>query len=127
MGDAAARGRVSRRLPRSGMGPDARGTRLALPLAPLPSRVRRRAHQVARRSMLARSPLSLLPPRDAADAEPALVVLPPSPQAVAPHRGPGEPLRPAGRADPALLPPADRGGRRAGHRRHAVLAAAEPE
>ena len=45
---------------------------LAVPLARLPRRVRRRADQAARRSVLARPDLHGLPPRDPADAEPVV-------------------------------------------------------
>ena len=46
-------------------------------LAAVPAGVRRRADQAARRPLLARPDLPVLPPRDAADAGPAQLVLPP--------------------------------------------------
>ena len=64
----------------------ARAGAVADALAAVPRGVRRRADQAARRPLLARSDLPLLPPRDPADARPAELVLPPSAQAAAPCR-----------------------------------------
>ena len=46
-------------------------------VAAVPTRVRGRAHQAARRPVLARPDVPVVPPRDAADAEPAQLVVPP--------------------------------------------------
>src|SRR4051812_3348122 len=127
LGVAPPRSWVSRGLPRSVVERGTGAARVALPLAPLPTRVRRRAHQDARRSLLARSDLPLLPPGNAADAEPALLVLPPSTEAAAPDRGARKPLRPAGGAGPALPSPAVRRVRGARHGADAVLAGLERE
>ena len=60
---------------------------LAAAVAAVPPRVRRRADQAARRPVLARPDLPVLPPRDPADARPAQLVVPPPAPAAAPHRG----------------------------------------
>ena len=54
-------------------------------LAAVPGRVRRRADQDARRPVLARSDVPVLPPRDPADAGAVELVLPPPAQAAAPN------------------------------------------
>ena len=78
LGVAPPRGRVPRDLPRRCPdGAPLPGPR-PLPLARLSSGARRRAHQAAGRSVLARSHLHGLPPRDPADAEPAQLVRPPA-------------------------------------------------
>src|SRR5204862_387173 len=73
----------------------------------------------------ARPPRPLLPPPAAADAAPALVVFPRAAEPSAPHRGPGQPFRPAGGARPALLPAADRGLCRRSHGDDAAVAGLE--
>src|SRR5439155_12760158 len=98
LGVAAVRGRRARdparrrahRAPDPARVPDA--------LAAVPARVRRRAHQAARRPVLAGPDMPPLPPRDPTDAEPVELVLPPPPRARAQGRGAGEPLRAARRA-----------------------------
>ena len=55
---------------------------LGVPVAAVPARVRRRAHQAARRPVLAGPHLPAVPPRDPAHAEPAQPAVPP-PAAVA--------------------------------------------
>src|SRR5206468_4660870 len=69
---------------------------LDVSLAAVPSRVRRRIDQAPRRPMLARPDLPLLPPGDAAHAEPAQLVLPPSPRTAPQGRGSRESLCPVG-------------------------------
>ena len=73
-----------------------------LPLARLSPGARRRAHQAPGRSLLARSHLHGLPPRDPADAEPAQLVCPPAAARLPPDRGPRQLRRPARRAVPAV-------------------------
>ena len=87
LGDAAARGRLPRDLPgqRQRRTAAARADRPAL--AAVPGRVRRRADQAARRPVLARPHLPVLPPRDPADARPVQLVLPPAAEAAAPGGG----------------------------------------
>ena len=65
------------------------------PLAAVPRRVRRGADQAARRPLLARSDVSGLPPRDAADAGPAQLVLPSLATPVSPRGSGGQPRRAA--------------------------------
>src|SRR5438309_11931412 len=77
-------------------------------LAALPGRVRRWAHQDARRPLLARPDLPLLPPRNAADAESAELVLPSSAEASSSDGGAGQPLRAARGPVVPLLPAAHR-------------------
>ncbi len=112
-------------VPRPRVDRGARADRLALPVDPLPRRVRRRADQDARRPLLARPHLPRLPPPDAADAEPALLVLPPAAEADAPDGDAREPLRPARRPRPALPAPADRDLRGPGDDRHPGVARAQ--
>src|SRR5260221_1962686 len=96
LGDAALRDRIPRHLPRQRAGRADDPTRVPDPLAPLPRGVRRWADQDARRSMLARPHLPVLPPRDAANAQPAVLVLPPRAEALPSVRGPRESFRAAG-------------------------------
>src|SRR5712692_5481134 len=74
LGDAAPRGRLPRDLPRPRLDPHSARARLPPAVARVPPRVRRGAHQDARRRVLARPHLPLLPPRDPADAEPPELV-----------------------------------------------------
>src|SRR5439155_4169403 len=77
LGVPPARSRLPRRLPRV-VPDDPAGPRpVAVALAPVPARVRRRPDQVAGPRVLARSHLPVLPPRDAAPPEPAQLVFPP--------------------------------------------------
>ena len=105
LGVAAARGRLPRHLPRAGRDGPARPGPVAVRLAAVPRRVRRRADQAARRPLLARPHLPRLPPRDPADARPAQLVLPPPARPAAPGRGAGQPRHPAGGAVRACSPP----------------------
>ena len=107
LGDVAARGRLPGDLPRQCRDAAAVPGDPPVPLARLPRRVRCRAHQAPRRSVLAQPDLHGLAPRDPADAEPVVVVLPSPAAAGPPDRGRRE-LR--GPADPAvrLVPPAAR-------------------
>ena len=78
LGVAAAGGRLPGDLPRQRTGRRPRSWCCwPASLAAVPGRVRRRADQAARRSVLARPDLPGLPPRDPADARPAELVLPP--------------------------------------------------
>ena len=108
LGDAALRGRLHRRLPRQRRLPAAAPHRARGALARLPPRVRRRPDQAARRPRLAEPDRALLPPRDAADAEPAEPHGTSRAGLVAPPRGRRQPHRAADRADPAVPAPADR-------------------
>ena len=65
------RGRLHRRVPRRLGHGSADHDRVLRPLAGVPAGVRRRHDQDARRPLVARPDRALLPPRDAADAEPA--------------------------------------------------------
>src|SRR6266511_3600928 len=98
LGITAVRGRSVRCLPRRRAhgAADPRGVPHALALVPVG--VRRRAHQAARRPLLARPDVPPLPPRDPADAEPAELVLPPPAGAGAQGRGARQPRRAARRA-----------------------------
>src|SRR5207248_9475933 len=99
LGVTAAGRRIFRDLP--GAGGDGAPTcrHLDVSLAPLSSRIRRRPDQDSGRSLLARSNLPRLPPRDPADAESAQLVLSPPAPPVAPGRGAGEPFCAARGAD----------------------------
>src|SRR6266545_7521072 len=113
LGIAAVRGRSAGGLPRRRAhgAADSRGVPDAL--AAVPAGVRRRAHQVARRPLLARPHVPPLPPRDPAEAEPAELVLPPPAGAGAQGRGARQPRRAARRAVLLVHAAADRrrGGR----------------
>ena len=122
LGDVAARGRVPDDLPRSRRQPAADADPDPPALAGVPGRVRRRNDQDARRSVLARPDLPQVPPRDAADAGPAELVVPPPAAGAAPHRGRRQSRRPARRAVPAVHAPAGRRYRRRGHHRHPAVA-----
>src|SRR5205807_2976383 len=123
LGIAPVRDRVPRDLPR----PRERDTVLpahrAAQMAPLSGRVRRGADQDARRSLLARPHLPLLPPRDAAHAKSAELVFPSPAQAASPRGGARQPLRTARRTVVPVLSAADRDTRRDRHHRHAGVAA----
>src|SRR5688572_10000965 len=127
LGDAAPRSGLPRDLPRQRDDRDAAPARRARAVAPVPCRVRRGPDQDAGRSVLARSDVSLLPPRDAAHAEPPVLALPPPAEAFPSPRGARQPRRAARRAVPALLSAADRVARGTGDRRDAGLAAAQRE
>ncbi len=122
LGDPAARGGLPRDLPGAARAPASLRARQrpavaardhAAALADVPADARRRAHQAARRSVLARPHLPRLPLRDAAEPEPALLVPAPAAGLVPPARGPLQPRRRARR--PLVLlrapPRAARGGR----------------
>ena len=72
LGVAPPRGGLPCDLPRQRRGGAAVARHPCLPMAGLPGRVRGRPDQAPRRSLLARPDLHGLPPRDAADAEPAV-------------------------------------------------------
>src|SRR5207237_8497005 len=97
-------GRLPRHLSRPEHEPSAGAGPLALPVAAVPDRIRRGADKAARGSLLARSHLPLLPPRDAADAEPALVALPQPAPVGAQAGGRGQPRRAVGGAVRAVRP-----------------------
>ena len=112
LGNAPARDGVPRDLSRRAHDGTGRRDHLAVALAAVPADVRRGAHQVARRSVLARPHVSRLLLRDAADAEPADVVLPLAARVRPPRRRGDQPRRRARRSVPLLRAAADRGGRR---------------
>src|SRR5207245_8305603 len=98
LGDAAPRGWISRHLSRCG--PDRAGLAAdpSLPLAGISSRVWRGPDQAARRPVLAKPDVPLLPPRDPAHAQPAELVLSSLAETTAPHGGAGQFLCAAGGA-----------------------------
>ncbi len=127
LGVAAARGGTAGGLRRQRRRRPSRGRDVADTLAAVPRRVRRRSDQAARRSVLARPLVSGLPPRDAADAGPAQLVLPPPATSAAPGRGGGQPRRAVDRAVRIVRPAAGREHRGGDHRRDPVLAGAVGE
>lgn len=122
LGVPAPGGRLPRRLPGQRRGRPADRGALPAALDPLPPRVRGRSDQNARRRLLAEADLPRLPPRDPADAGPAELVLPPSPEALPPGGGGGQPLHPARRPRPPLRPSAHRDGRGVPDDRHPAVA-----
>src|SRR2546426_6874049 len=108
LGVAPAGDGLSRDLPRAGHDDAAVQPHRPDALAALSRGVRRGAHQDARRPVLARPHLPLLPPRDATDAQPAQLVLPSPAETVAPRRGARKSLCPADRALVPFLPATDR-------------------
>src|SRR5439155_17428937 len=113
LGDAAARDRLPRGVPRSVLGRAAGDRALPAPVAAVPRRVRRGDDQAPRRSLLARPHVPPVPPRDAADAERVELVLPPPPRRAAQGRGARQPRRAALRAVVALQTATRRRRRRA--------------
>ena len=119
LGDPAARGGLPRDLPGAARAPASLRARQrpavaardhAAALADVPADARRRAHQAARRSVLARPHLPRLPLRDAAEPEPALLVPAPAAGLVPQARGPLQPRRRA-RGPLVLLRAAPRAAR----------------
>jgi hypothetical protein len=78
VGVAAARGRLPRDLPRRQRRRPACAGPVAVPVAAVPRRVRRRADQDAGRPVLAGPHLPAVPPRDPAAARPVVLVVPPT-------------------------------------------------
>src|SRR6185503_16636991 len=96
LGVDAAGGGLLRRVPRARPSPGAVDPDPRAALDAVPHGGRRRSHQAARRSVLARSDVPLLPPRNAADAEPPERAVPPSPAIHAAGGRRVQPLRPTG-------------------------------
>src|SRR5262249_11258892 len=117
LGVDAARSRVLRGVPRPGLDDRAARPGPGAALDAIPRRARRRADQAAPRPLLARPDLPLLPPRDAADAEPADRALPRAAADRAARERGVQPLRATRRAVRAVRAAADRGGRRGLHHR----------
>ena len=104
LGVAAAGDRVPGDLPRQRPGGAAGADDVAGALAVVPAGIRCGADQAARRLVLARSDLPVLPPRNPADAGAAELVLPSPAQAAAPGGSRGQPFRAARRAVRACSP-----------------------
>src|SRR5579864_8264940 len=106
MGVPASRGRLSRHLSGAGHHRPAHRRDLDVSLVAVSGGVWSRPDQAARRSLLARSHLPQLPPRDPADAESTQLVLPPSAEAAAQGRSCRQSRRPADCPDWTGLPAA---------------------
>lgn len=124
LGVPAAGGGLPRGVPRQRRSGPAGPGAVPPALDPVPGRVRRGAHQDARRRLLAQTHLPRPPPRDTADAGAAELVLPPSAPAAAPGGGGREPPHPARGPLPPVHPAADRHGGRVPDDRDPAVAGA---